>query len=96
MNFNKIPNQKSEWDSIKDKPLTSKGVSSESVVVPLLGEEVKISKAKIDHVMKGLAEIAYSMGKTNDPDKYASEMIEDIIESFKKVEKKRKSKKNKN
>ena len=48
-------------------------------VVELYNKKVKVTKGKIRDVTRGLAEIAYSMGETNDPENYASEMEEDIM-----------------
>ncbi len=48
-------------------------------VVDLYNKKVKVTKGKVRDVTRGLAEIAYSMGETNDPDNYASEMEEDIM-----------------
>lgn len=65
-----------------------------SVVLDIHKKKVKVERAKILDIAKGLAEIAYSMGQTNNPDEFAEEMADDILGALKKV-KSRKSKKNK-
>jgi len=57
-----------------------------SVVLDIKKQKVKIKKTKIKDVAKGLAEIAFSMGETNDPDEYAEQMTEDILAAFKDIQ----------
>jgi len=42
----------------------------------------------IKKIASGLAEIAYSMGETNNPEEFAETMTEDILEALKDVAKK--------
>lgn len=95
MNFNKIPNQKSEWENLKEKQGISSKKNKEMIEIPLSGQVVKVSKSKIKHVIKGISEIAYSMGKTNNKDQYEETMLEDILESFNAIAKKDKKKRKK-
>jgi len=95
MNFNKIPNQKSEWENLKEKQNISSKKNKEMIEIPLAGQFVKVSKSKIKHVIKGISEIAYSMGKTNNKDQYEETMLEDILESFNAIAKKDKKKRKK-
>ena len=44
-----------------------------------------LKEDKIKEVAKGMAEIAFSMGETNDPEEYAERMTEDILEALKDV-----------
>jgi hypothetical protein len=48
-------------------------------VVDLYNKKVKVTKAKVRDVTRGLAEIAFNLGETNDEEEYASEMEEDIM-----------------
>jgi hypothetical protein len=66
-----------------------------SVILGIQNERIKLQKSKIKDIAKGLAEIAYSMGETNDVEALASLMAEDILEGFKKAEKRRKARKRK-
>ncbi|MEK9657042.1 MAG: hypothetical protein VW378_01555 [bacterium] len=69
--------------------------SSEAASVSFFGslEAKKMSKGSIKNMVMGMAEIAASMGQTNDIEGYAEMMSEDIYESIKKVERKKKRKK---
>ena len=56
-----------------------------SVVLGINKKKVTVKKGKIKEVAKGMAEIAFSMGETNDPEEYAERMTEDILEALKDV-----------
>lgn len=60
-----------------------------SVVLGINKKKVTVKKGKIKDIAAGLAEVAYSMGETNDPEEYAEEMAEDILEALKDAEGKR-------
>src|SRR3989339_651347 len=68
-----------------------------TVVLEIHKKKVKITQTKIKEVVHGLAEIAYSMGKTNDVEKFEDEMSEAVFKAFKQaeeeIEKKKKKKK---
>ncbi|RAP38904.1 hypothetical protein DID80_01565 [Candidatus Marinamargulisbacteria bacterium SCGC AAA071-K20] len=57
-----------------------------SVILGINKKKVKLKKGKIKDVAKGMAEIAFSMGETNDPEEYAEQMTEDILEALKVVQ----------
>ena len=69
-----------------------------SIVFNLKQKKVKVRPSKIKQITKGLAEIAFSLGETNDPEEYSEELAEDIYESMKeakqKIQKTKKGKKN--
>jgi hypothetical protein len=50
-------------------------------------KKVQISNKEIDRVAKGLAEVAFSLGQTNNPELFSSQLAEDIVEALKKVKK---------
>ena len=50
-------------------------------------------KKKLKDIAKGVAEVAFSMGETNDVESYAQMMSEDLIDVIKRVKKKREKKK---
>jgi hypothetical protein len=80
----KLP--QSEWEHMKSQ---SSGIAdATAVVLDVNRKRVKIQQAKIKDIAKGLAEIAYSMGETNNPEAFASIIAEDIMEGLKKVKKK--------
>jgi hypothetical protein len=75
---------------------TSSLSGATEAVVDLYNKKVKVTKAKVRDVTRGLAEIAFSLGETNDEEKYADDMEEDImlaLEEALKRDKKRKSQK---
>lgn len=49
-------------------------------------KKLRVRKSKIRDVVRGLAEIAYSMGDTNDVDAYADSLTDTIFEAFKTVQ----------
>jgi hypothetical protein len=55
-----------------------------------VSKSVMIQKSEIDMVSKGLAEIAFSLGDTNDPESFSAMLAEDIIEAIKKVKRRQK------
>ncbi|MAH81127.1 MAG: hypothetical protein CMP39_05580 [Rickettsiales bacterium] len=61
------------------------------------GKKVTVGKAKIRKITKGLAEIAFSLGETADPEEYAESLTEEIYESMnaaqEKIQKTKKRKK---
>ena len=59
-----------------------------SVLFNVGNKKIKIKKSKIKTVTKGLAEIAFSMGETNNVEEYAEQMAEDIYEAMQLSEKK--------
>lgn len=66
-----------------------------SVILDVNNRKVAIRRSKIKDIAKGLAEIAFSMGETNDMDTYTAMMAEDIFEALQKVRKRQKEKKKK-
>lgn len=71
----------------KDISASSAG-SVSSVVLNLKKKKVKINSSKVKDVARGLAEIAFSMGETNNPEEYAEAMTQDIIAGLKLAENK--------
>ena len=55
-------------------------------------KEVKIRGADVSQIAKGLAEVAFSIGQTNNPEAFSSELAEDIMEALKKVKKRQEEK----
>ena len=85
---------KSEWEYLKSQ---SSGIAdATAVVLDIDRKRVKIKQGKIKDIAKGLAEVAYSMGETNNPDAFASIIAEDIFEALKTVSKRQEDKKKKN
>jgi hypothetical protein len=81
MDFGNI--RKKRFDS--DQSLSSNLMNvadATSVVLGINKKKVKIKKGKIKDVAKGMAEIAFSMGETNDPEEYAEQMTEDILKAL--------------
>ena len=66
-----------------------------SVVLGVDTKDVEIEATRIQAMCQKFAEIAYSMGETNDTEKYAEDMSESIFDAYKKVEKRQKDKKKK-
>eukprot|EP01047_Picozoa_sp_COSAG01_P014970 COSAG01_NODE_740_length_13891_cov_35.573013_7_plen_94_part_00 len=55
-------------------------------------EQKKVKKGTVKDLAKGMAEIAYSIGHTNDADEFAEVVSEDIMEAWETLRKKRKKK----
>jgi hypothetical protein len=89
----RINQSKTEYESLLN---TNLGVAqSLAVMLNTKSGKVKVRRSKVKDVAKGLAEIAFSMGETNDIEEFAENMTETIFEAFKKVEQDQKKKKNK-
>jgi hypothetical protein len=89
---------KSNWDSFyPNSHLHAGAAEAASVIfgVQKNKKKFKIGKGKIKDISKGLAEIAFSMGETNDPEEFAEIMAEDIFEAFKDVAERQKKKQKK-
>lgn len=71
----------------KDVSTTSSGAIA-SVVLNLKKKKVKVNRSKVKDVARGLAEIAFSMGETNNPEEYAESMTKDIMAGLKIAENK--------
>ena len=56
--------------------------SAASVVFNLGKKKVQVKHSRIKQITRGLAEIAFSLGETNDPEEYAEELAEDIYEAM--------------
>ncbi|MFC1753864.1 hypothetical protein ACFL96_10820 [Thermoproteota archaeon] len=86
-NIPKFTPPPSEWEHRQQR---AEGVrDAASVILGVDNEQVRIQRSKIKNMSKGLSEVAYSMGQTNDVDKFAEFMAEDIFEAFKELEKRR-------
>ena len=75
---------KSEWENIMQGHNVA---DATSVVLDINKKKEKVTKKRIKDIAKGLAEIAFSMGDTNDPETFAEEMTEDILLGLKKAQK---------
>ena len=60
-------------------------MDSVGVMLDVGNKNLLIRKSKIKDVAAGLAEIAYNIGQTNDPETFADEMAENIFQALKKV-----------
>lgn len=75
----------SEWNQIQHAGMQNIADAS-SVVLEIHKKKVNIKRGQITKICKGLSEIAYSVGQTNDPELYADMIADDIYEAFKQVE----------
>lgn len=66
----------------------SEGAEAMAVILELNKKKFKVRRSKIRDLAGGLAEIAYDLGETNDPESYADEMTEVIFRAYKKVSEK--------
>jgi len=80
---------KSEFDTLIYNTSNEGIAEAMSVVLGIGNKSVKIRRSKIKDVVKGLAEIAYNIGETNNPDEFAEEMTDNIFTAFKRVERKK-------
>jgi hypothetical protein len=60
-----------------------------AVVFNLKKKKVKLKRSSIKDIARGMAEIAYSIGDTNDPEEYANEIYEDVLAGLSLAEKNR-------
>lgn len=79
-----------EWDPSKNLGLAS---ALGDILLDINNKKVKVKQGKIRDIAKGMSEIAYSLGETNDEEGFAGELEEDIIEALKLVKKRLKEKK---
>ena len=64
-----------------------------SVILGIDNQLVEVESTRVEVLCKKFAEIARSMGETNDEEEYAKEMEENIMEAYKKVEERQQKKK---
>lgn len=64
-----------------------------AVVFNLKKQKVKLKRSSIKDIARGLAEVAYSMGDTNDMEEYANEIYEDVVAGLSLAEKRRATRK---
>ncbi len=72
--------------SLNDPLDRSSIAESASVLLNIKKKKVRVKKSKVKNITRGLAEIAFSMGETNDIEEYSEEMADDIYEALKRVE----------
>jgi|GEM_PF-2345058 len=80
---------KHDFDNINSSHLAE----ISSVLLEVDKKKVNIKKGRIDKVAYGMAEIAFSLGQTNNPDLFAADLAEDIFEALKKVKKRQEKRK---
>lgn len=61
---------------------------SASIVFNVDNKKIKIQRSKIKKITSGLAEIACSLGETNDPEEFAEALTDDIYESMEEAKRK--------
>ena len=71
----------------------STAASANEAVFEVKKKRVKVTRKKIADVAHGLAEIAFSMGHTNDVDTLTDQMTDDILAAFQLVAKRRNARK---
>jgi len=86
MNIGNIGRRTPDWDNNSEDGDLSDVADAASAILGINKKKVKIKRGKIKDVAKGLAEIAFSMGETNDPEEYAEQMTDDILEAFKSID----------
>ena len=64
-----------------------------AVILGIGNDQVEVQSTEVSAMCAKFAEIAESMGKTNNAEQYAAEMEESILKSYKKVSRKQKDKK---
>ena len=97
MTIGKVNKPQSEWDNLYNNSNNSNNSVSDSasVIFNIDKKKLKLKKTKIKDILKGLSEVAYSMGETNDPDAFNDEMSETLLKAFKEAEQRRQKKKGK-
>ncbi len=87
--------QLTEFESLIYNPSTEGMAEAMSVVLGINNKTIRIRRSKIKDVVKGLSEIAYNIGETNDPEAFTEEMTDNIYNAFKKVQRKKEREKKK-
>ncbi len=82
-----------DWDSAKKQ--SAKASDLTSIVFDIEKKRVEVKRGQIQKIAMGLSEIAYSIGQTNDQQKMADLLGEDIWEALKKVKKRQEDKRKK-
>lgn len=72
--------------------INKKLVNKTSVLLGVDASGIEVETARIKTLCAKFAEIAFSLGETNDPEEYAEEMEESILEAYEKVSKKKRLK----
>ena len=91
--MNIIPNQpKAEYEALPTGA-ADHVASTMAVFLDVKNRKVKIGRTRIRDMAKGFAEIAFSMGETNDIEEYTDEMTDNIFKALQQVQKNQKSKK---
>lgn len=80
------PKKSSQGNSYANKDLSGPA----NIQLGLGGQNVMVEPAQIREICQRFAEIAYSMGETNDIEEYADEMSDSIYNAYQKVSKKKK------
>ncbi len=57
-----------------------------SAILGVRKKKVKVKRSNIKDIAIGLAEVAFSLGETNDTEEYAELMTEDILKALQVVE----------
>lgn len=86
MKLGRLSHLHSDWDQLGQ---SSTVTDASSLVFHIDKKRILIEKSRIELVAKGLAEIAYSIGNTNNPDEFAQEMTEDLMVGLTDAEKQR-------
>lgn len=92
MSIGNVSQSKSEWENLHPSHAAHAASASE-IVLEIHRKPLKVKRGKITDIAKGLSEIAFSMGETNDPDSFSKELEEDILEALKLVQKRQKKQK---
>ena len=73
--------------SVNQDPMFVNQPSNNPFIVDL--NKKKATRGKVKKMLAGMAEIAYSLGETNDPEEFAHMLSEDIVEALDKYKKKK-------
>jgi len=76
-----------------ENSLSSNMLEQASIIFGVNKKRVKIKKGNVKKVAKGMAEVAYSLGETNEPEEYAAEMADEIMLALKELENRQSDKK---
>ena len=82
--------QKPNSGNIKGK---RNAADAASIILGVNNQDVQVEETRINALCAKFAEIAESLGETNDPERYAEEMEETITKAYRNVEKRQKNKK---
>jgi len=85
--FGGVNRKRSNKSYGKGKKNVNSSNAAQAAIIEIDKKRVQVERESIEEIAQGFSEILFSLGETNDEEKYTEEMTEDIFDAFKTVEK---------